>query len=102
MSERPGRTLIVNADDFGLTEGVSRGILEAHARGIVTSTTLLVNRGVGGQQLEQLRGSGLGVGLHVNLTLGAPVSDPRRVPSLIDVEGRFVRDPAAVAARVAP
>jgi hypothetical protein len=38
------RRLIVNADDFGLTAGVSRGILDAHRRGIVTSTTLLVNR----------------------------------------------------------
>ena len=102
MSGRPTRTLIVNADDFGLTEGVSRGILEARARGIVTSTTLLVNRQISGERLEELRGSGLGVGLHVNLTLGAPVSDARRVPSLVDTDGRFVRDPAAVAARVAP
>jgi predicted glycoside hydrolase/deacetylase ChbG (UPF0249 family) len=102
MSARPGRILIVNADDFGLTEGVSRGVLEAHARGIVTSTTLLVNRPISGERLAELRASGLGVGLHVNLTLGAPVSDPRRIPSLVDPEGRFVRDPAAVAARAVP
>ncbi len=38
------RALIVNADDFGLTAGVSRGILHAYHRGIVTSTTLLVTR----------------------------------------------------------
>ena len=43
---KPDRRLIVNADDYGLTAGVSRGILEAHRRGIVTSTTLLVNRPV--------------------------------------------------------
>ena len=36
------RTLIVNADDFGLTRGVSAGILAAHRHGIVTSTTVLV------------------------------------------------------------
>ena len=36
--------LIVNADDFGCTEGVNRGIAEAHVRGIVTSTSLMVNR----------------------------------------------------------
>jgi predicted glycoside hydrolase/deacetylase ChbG (UPF0249 family) len=102
MSTGPGRTLIVNADDFGLTEGVSRGVLEAHARGIVTSTTLLVNRQIPPARLEELRGSGLGVGLHVNFTLGVPVSDLRRVPSLVDAEGQFLRDPAAVAARVAP
>jgi predicted glycoside hydrolase/deacetylase ChbG (UPF0249 family) len=93
------RILIVNADDFGLTTGVSRGILEAHRKGIVTSTTLIVNRPVDPALLEELRGSGLGVGLHLNLTLGAPLSNPRRVPSLLDPEGRFHRDPAEAAAR---
>ena len=93
------RTLIVNADDFGLTRGVSRGILEAGSRGIVTSTTAIVNRPVDPDLVEQLLASGFGVGLHLNLTLGAPVSDPRRVPSLVDGEGRFVRDPREAAAR---
>jgi len=37
------KRLIVNADDFGLTENVNRGILDAHREGIVTSTTLLAN-----------------------------------------------------------
>ncbi len=36
------RTLIVNADDFGLSDGVNAGIVEAHERGIVTSTSLMV------------------------------------------------------------
>lgn len=36
------RTLIVNADDFGQTVGVNRGVVEAHERGIVTSASLLV------------------------------------------------------------
>ena len=35
------RLLIVNADDFGLTEGISRGILHAHRQGIVTSTSVI-------------------------------------------------------------
>ena len=94
-----GKVLIVNADDFGLTPGVSRGILEAHARGIVTSTTLLVNREIPAAQLEELHASDLGVGAHLNLTLGAPVSNPRRVPSLVDAEGRFIRDAREAAAR---
>src|SRR5206468_318285 len=37
------RRLIVNADDFGLTEGVNRGILQSHMSGIVTSATLMAN-----------------------------------------------------------
>ena len=71
---RPARSLIVNADDYGLTAGVSRGILDAHRRGIVTSTTLLVNRPVDPALIEALKASGMGVGLHLNLTLGPPVA----------------------------
>ena len=93
------RTLIVNADDFGLTPGVSRGILDAGATGIVTSTTAIVTRPIEPELIERLLDSGLGVGLHLNLTLGAPLADPRRVPSLVDGEGRFLRDPREAAAR---
>jgi predicted glycoside hydrolase/deacetylase ChbG (UPF0249 family) len=96
------RVLIVNADDFGLTRGVSRGILEAYRNGIVTSTTLMVNRDADPAQLEELHASGLGVGLHVNLTLGAPVSDPRRVASLLDDTGQLVRDARVQAERARP
>jgi len=96
------RVLIVNADDFGLTRGVSRGILESYAKGIVTSTTLMVNRGADPAQLEALNASGLGVGLHVNLTLGTPLSEPKRVPSLLDDGGQFVRDARAQAERARP
>jgi hypothetical protein len=94
-----GRTLIVNADDFGLTLGVSRGILEARARGIVTSTTMLVNRSLDRRLVEELDASGLGVGLHLNLTLGRPLADPARVASLVDGDGRFLRDADRVAAQ---
>ena len=96
---KPARTLIVNADDFGLTRGVSRGILEAHRSGIVTSTTLIVNRPVEPALFEELRASGLGVGLHLNLTLGGPVASPKRVPSLVDPEGKFIRDAREAAKR---
>lgn len=92
-------TLIVNADDFGLTSGVSRGILEAGATGIVTSTTVIVNRPTDPELVARLKASGLGAGLHLNLTLGTPLSDPRRVPSLVDGEGRFIRDPREAASR---
>ena len=85
------RRLVINADDFGLSAGVNRGILEAHAAGTVSSTSLLVN--APGFQ-DAVRGAhaapALGVGLHVNLTMGAPVSPATAVPSLCDARtGRF-------------
>lgn len=92
------KRLIVNADDFGLTAGVSRGILEAHRRGIVTSTTLMANLPVDGALLAELKVSRLGVGLHLNLTLGQPISPAEEIPSLLDADGKFFRDPLRQAA----
>ncbi|PYM93599.1 MAG: hypothetical protein DME04_10440 [Candidatus Rokuibacteriota bacterium] len=92
------RRLIVNADDFGLTPQVSAGILTAHRHGIVSSTTALVTAALDADAVSALRESGLGVGLHVNLTLGRPLSRGR---SLVDASGRFVRDPRQAAARAA-
>src|SRR5438874_8369963 len=89
-SSRAGvRRLIVNADDFGLTPGVSAGILAAHRHGIVTSTTMLVNRDVPKDTVARALDAGLGLGLHVNLTLGRPLT---RGASLADEAGAFVRD----------
>ena len=99
---KPARSLIVNADDYGLTAGVSRGIIDAHRGGIVTSTTLLVNRPVDPALIEALQSSGLGVGLHMNLTLGPPVAPAKRVASLLDGEGRFVRDAREAARQARP
>lgn len=90
------RRLIVNADDFGLTRGVSAGILAAHRHGIVTSTTVLATCRIDAELVAQARDSALGIGLHVNLTLGRPLT---RAASLVDGAGRFVRDARRAAAR---
>ena len=90
------RRLIVNADDFGLTPGVSEGILAAHRHGIVTSTTMLVNRDIPRDLISRAHDAGLGLGLHVNLTLGKPLS---KGASLVDGGGAFVRDARRAAAR---
>ena len=89
------RALIVNADDFNLTAGVSRGIAEAHRAGIVTSTTVMVNLPGLRDNLRQIQDlPRLGVGLHLNLTFGPPVSPAEKVRSLLGPDDRFVRDPA--------
>ena len=103
MREGPARRLIVNADDFGLTDGVSRGILRAHREGLVTSTTVLASLPAQ-PELDAAAGesAGLGLGLHFNLTLGRPVSSPETVGSLVDAEGRFGRDLAVLQERARP
>lgn len=96
------RRLIVNADDFGLTAGVSRGILAAHRGGIVTSATVLVNLPVHEELDAEAADSGLGLGLHFNLTWGAPLSPTGTVSSLVDGAGLFSRDLAALGERARP
>jgi chitin disaccharide deacetylase len=87
----PSRLLIVNADDFGLTEQVSRGILRAHREGIVTSTSVLALAPgfatAGKWLLEEER---LGVGVHL-ATVGEdpPLLSAAEVPTLVDRRGRL-------------
>ena len=78
--------LIVNADDFGLTSGVTYGIYDAMSRGVVTSTTMMVNTSATllAAQLTK-REPDLAVGLHANISLGEPLT---RCPSLLK-DGRF-------------
>jgi chitin disaccharide deacetylase len=64
----PQRVLIVNADDFGLSDGVNAGIIDAHEHGIVTSASLMVAAAAAPQAAAYARGSGtLSVGLHADL-----------------------------------
>ena len=72
------RCLIVNGDDFGISQGISRGILEAHRFGILTSTSMMVNMPFSGEGAQLSRECPeLSIGLHVNLTTedGDPVID---------------------------
>jgi len=88
------RQLIVNADDFGLTEAVSSGILGAHREGIVTSTTLMANGGAFDAAVSMSRRAPrLGIGVHLNLTAGKPVSPALKIPSLVDRSGRLHLSP---------
>lgn len=62
------RRVVVNADDFGLTTGVNRAVVESHVRGIVTSTTVMVRQpGAAEAAALALAHPALGVGLHVDL-----------------------------------
>jgi hopanoid biosynthesis associated protein HpnK len=78
------RRLIVNADDFGLTPGVNRGIVECHAHGIVTSATLMANADgfAGAVRLSQSTPH-LSVGCHVVIVDGYPLLAPAQISTLL-------------------
>jgi hopanoid biosynthesis associated protein HpnK len=88
------KSLIVNADDLGWTEGVNRGILEAFQHGIVTSASLLANGAAFGGGVEAARSApGLGVGVHLNLSDGPPLANPQTVPTLLNKRSEFAGGP---------
>jgi len=81
--------LIINADDFGLTRGVNRAVFDLAGRGSLSSTTVLVNQPYASEAVELLKLPNFSVGLHCNLTEGAPISKPESIPFLVDANGAF-------------
>jgi len=84
--------LIINADDFGLTPGINRSILELHNAGVLTSATLMAT----GPAFEDAvviakANPALGVGCHVVLTDGIPASPPETISTLLGPDGRSFR-----------
>ena len=85
-----GKQLIVNADDYGRSAGVSRGILKAHREGIVTITTVMISqKGIQAQLAEALACPDLGIGLHLVYSSWRPVLLPKEIPGLVDEDGAF-------------
>jgi hopanoid biosynthesis associated protein HpnK len=96
------RNLIVNADDLGWSAGVNRGIAEAHRNGIVTSASLLANGEAFAEGAELARGTrGFGVGVHLNLSDGAPVAAREAVPSLLNNAGELEGGPDGLLLKIA-
>jgi len=84
--------LIINADDFGLTPGINRAIAELHQAKVLTSTTLMATGPAFDDAANIARANpNLGVGCHIVLTDGTPVSDPQSIPTLIGADGKTFR-----------
>jgi len=96
------KNLIVNADDLGWTEGVNRGIVDAHRKGLVTSTSMLAN----GRAFESARAAAksnpeLGIGVHLNLSDGPPTADAEEVRGLLNEAGELEDGPESLLLRIA-
>jgi predicted glycoside hydrolase/deacetylase ChbG (UPF0249 family) len=94
--------LIVNADDYGIAATVSQGIREAHQRGIVTSTTVMIGMDNAAEAVQQAlkETPNLALGLHVAVAGKAikPVLPADEIPSLLRADGLFYDHPAWVEA----
>jgi chitin disaccharide deacetylase len=84
--------LIINADDFGLTPGINRAIAELHQAGALTSTTLMATGPAFDDAVATARANPtLGVGCHIVLTDGVPVSPPESIPTLVGPDRKTFR-----------
>ncbi len=83
--------LIVNSDDFGLTPGVNLGIIDALKRGVLRSTTAMMNMPAINMAADLAKANPeLGVGLHLVLTAGKPLLDTHK--TIVDINGKFLKN----------
>ena len=81
-----------NADDFGLSPEINVAILELAEKKALTSTTVMANL-VQLKDIEKLKSLNIGIGLHLNLSDGRPISPANKVKSLVDKSGNFKKWP---------
>jgi predicted glycoside hydrolase/deacetylase ChbG (UPF0249 family) len=98
------RRLIVNADDFGRSPGVNRGVLEAHLRGIVTSSTVMILESAAEPGIREAaeRAPRLAMGLHFVITGGGPPAALERDLPVLAPDGRFRRRPEELPETIPP
>lgn len=93
-SSRRSRWAVINADDFGFSSGVNRAIVEAHDRGVLTSTSLMVTGEAWEEAVELAKARPtLAVGLHLVLACGRSVLPASHIPHLVDEQGNFSAQP---------
>lgn len=96
------KNLIVNADDLGWTEGVNRAIVDAHRKGLVTSSSLLANGRAFASALAVAQSNPqLGVGVHLNLSDGPPTAPAEEVRGLLNEGGDLEEGPESLLLRIA-
>jgi chitin disaccharide deacetylase len=90
ISQSRMKSLILNADDLGMTRGVNEGIIRAHREGILTSTTLMANGPSFDDAVERIAANPqLGVGCHLVLVGGKCIARRETVGSLADADGNL-------------
>ena len=90
------RRLIVNADDFGMSEEVNQAVILAYREGVLTTTSLMVTGEAFDQAVRLAKENpGLGVGIHLVTVVGRSVLPKAEIPSLVDQDRNFSNNPTA-------
>jgi predicted glycoside hydrolase/deacetylase ChbG (UPF0249 family) len=80
--------IVVNADDMGYMESVSKGIIYAYNNGIVSSSTVMMNMPYALKVKKLIKNVNIPLGVHLTLTVGKPLTAAK---SLVDDDGNFYR-----------
>lgn len=82
--------VILRADDLGFSEGVNYGILKTVEQGPIRTVGLMVNMQATQHGYDLIKDKQLCIGLHTNICVGRPITDPRLIPSLCQENGEFI------------
>jgi len=89
------KRIIINADDFGLCDGVNKAVAQAHTAGVLTSATIMANMPAADEAVKMAKQMpSLGVGVHLNLFEGKPLSKDNGIDCLLNADGSFAFSPA--------
>ena len=86
------KKLIINADDFGMSEAYNYGVIHAYQCGVATSASIMSNMdaAVHAAALAKMH-PGLCISQHTNIVHGYSCSDPKTIPSIVRPDGSFYR-----------
>lgn len=83
------KRILIRADDLGWTESINYGIAKSMRDGIIRSVGLMPNMPAARHGWELVRDLSVCCGQHTNICVGRPLTDPARIPSLCQADGRF-------------
>lgn len=83
------KKILVRADDLGYSEGVNYGIAKSVKDGIIKSVGIMTNMPSIQHGLDLLKGVDVCLGLHTNICVGKPLTDPKLIPSITNENGEF-------------
>ena len=83
------KRLLIRADDLGFSEGINYGIQKSVKDGIIRSVGLMPNMPAAAHGVSLLAGLPVCFGQHTNISVGRPLTDPERIPSITKENGEF-------------
>lgn len=84
------KKLLMQSDDYGITDAVSDGVIKGITKGIIRNTGMFVNMDSSKLAAEKIKSVDVCLGIDINFVAGKPVSNPKEIPSLVDADGMFI------------